>query len=58
MLCMAQVFFATSATLASMATAWIGQYLAAMLVAFLASILWQSAYHDGRESARLYREAQ
>ena len=57
MMCMAQVFAAASASFAALATAWIGHYLAALLVAFLASILWRSAYYDGRESARLFRES-
>lgn len=51
--CMVEVMAATLCSMGCLATAVHGGYLAAVLVGFLASILWRSALREGREAAHL-----
>jgi NADH:ubiquinone oxidoreductase subunit 6 (subunit J) len=54
--CMAMVFVAGGASFAAVALAIHSHYLAAVLVAFLASIFWRAAYSNGQDAARLYAD--
>ncbi len=53
---MAMVLVGTGSSFAAIALAVHGHYLAAVLVAFLASIFWRAAYSHGQEAARLYAD--
>lgn len=56
--CMAEVMAATLCSMGCLASASYGYYLPAVLVGFLASILWRSALWEGREAARLSAQCQ
>lgn len=56
LLCMTWVMAATGASFGCIALAYHQQWLAAVLTAKLAAMMWAEALHKGRQSARLFTQ--